>query len=84
LVGEINGEIANVNPGATLELLFFNTLIQITQGAFVEAVCNFVNGFLQCNDAGDTIFEYCGPDNGLIITTAVSSDCEQIQLVGLF
>jgi hypothetical protein len=86
LVGVINGEIANVNCGSRsvdMQTLFFNTLLQITGNGHVGAICNFVNGQLQCNAGGGTLFEYC-PLSALIITTTVDSGREQIQLEGEF
>jgi hypothetical protein len=85
MVSVVKGWIANIDAEAPNDLLWFDTPAQIETGIgspFVEAVCNFVNGFLQCNAGDDTIFEYCAsydpPGSALIVTTAVDPGCEQI------
>jgi hypothetical protein len=58
LVSVDTGDIGILPAGATDQLFFFPDPGEY-QGASVPAVCNLVEGLLQCNDQSANVFEYC-------------------------
>ena len=81
LVDVLNGEIANAETGIDASQFLFCSagFIKSHPADYAEAICNVVNGFLQCNADGAYIFEYCADSLPSIIGTDVPSGCMQIQ-----
>jgi hypothetical protein len=77
------GGIGILPAGATGEVFYFDT--GGYQGPYVPAVCNLVEGLLQCNDQSANVFEYCTSYPVWITDEVAPADgCTQIYIEGLF
>jgi hypothetical protein len=84
LVSVDTGGVGILPAGVTGEVFLFATPGEY-QGAYVPAVCNLVEGLLQCDDQSANIFEYCTSYPVLITDTVAPGDgCTQIYIEGLF
>ncbi|MCJ1280590.1 hypothetical protein MMC21_008419 [Puttea exsequens] len=74
-------EIANIDAGATNEMLFFNPTNQLEGSAFVESVCHVVGGKLVCQTGPAGMFYVCDDDFALQVADVVPTGCHELTLL---
>lgn len=90
LVSVLNGEIADENPGAQWEPVYFDPPAVVAGNLFGgdAAVCNTVDGLLQFNAEGLVRFWDCSHNDDLEVTlstvTPDGTECTEIYLKGVF